>query len=333
MNIENCNDIFIGIDGGATKTKGVLFDIKGNTLATSISKGSNLTIYHNKAVKRICDLIEDLIHQSNINFESIKCIGLGIAGSSNEDVRDLLFKELDRIKLSEKTLLTNDAEAAYQICCPKNEGLLITVGTGVICIGKNKADELFRAAGKGHYSGDIGSGFWIGYQTIVKLSMNDDICINNPIDSKELLNIIYQKLEIKNLDVDLEEVIQSSERVRKIASLSKEIINLASNNNEVALSIIQQATMAIADYIIELLDELNYKSKNLILAINGSVIKNKFFRQSLHDTLQFNFKKIKWITSRISPAYGAAILAAKYKNINIKLSDIIDKGVELETNS
>ena len=63
------------------------------------------------------------------------------------------------------------------------------------------------------------------------------------------------------------------------------------------------------------------------------LIKNKFFRQSLHDTLQFNFKKIKWITSRISPAYGAAILAAKYKNINIKLSDIIDKGVELETNS
>ena len=113
----------------------------------------------------------------------------------------------------------------------------------------------------------------------------------------------------------------------------KEIIELAINRNEIALSIIQESTTAIADYIIDLANQLNYKSKNIILSANGSVIKNNFFRKSLNDALQFNFKQINWISSKIPPAYGAAILAAKYKNINIKLSDIIDKGITFETNS
>ena len=194
MGVDNINDVFIGIDGGATKTRGIVFDIKGKTLATSDTRGSNLAVYQAKAAQRICDIIKTLIDKSKIEPESIRCIGLGIAGSSNKDGRDLLFKELDRIKLSEKVLLTNDAEAAYEVCCPNNQGLLVTVGTGVICIGKDDKGKLFRTAGKGHYSGDIGSGFWIGYQAILKLSMNDNICINNPLDSNEMLDMIYKKL-------------------------------------------------------------------------------------------------------------------------------------------
>ena len=100
-----------------------------------------------------------------------------------------------------------------------------------------------------------------------------------------------------------------------------------------ALSLVQEATTSIAEYIIELSNKLNYKSKNLILSANGSVIKNMFFRKALNDALQFNFKEVKWIVSKVPPAFGAAILAARYKDINIKLSNIIDRGAYFETRS
>ena len=144
---------------------------------------------------------------------------------------------------------------------------------------------------------------------------------------------MYSKLEISNLDQDLEKIAQSSSMVKSVASLAEEIILLAENNNEVALSLVQEATTAIADYIIELADELDYKSKDIALSINGSVIYNKFFRKSLEDALQFNFKSIKWIVSKIPAAYGAAILAAKFKGINIKPSTIADKGIAVASNS
>ena len=41
MDIKDSQNIFIGLDGGASKTKGVLFDIEGVTLSTSIDKGTN----------------------------------------------------------------------------------------------------------------------------------------------------------------------------------------------------------------------------------------------------------------------------------------------------
>ena len=82
--------------------------------------------------------------------------------------------------------------------------------------------------------------------------MNDEICTYNPLDTNKIQKIIYQKLEISNLNQDLEEIMQSPEVVRIIASLSKSIIELANNKNEVALSIIQQATTGVADYIIDL---------------------------------------------------------------------------------
>ena len=83
--------------------------------------------------------------------------------------------------------------------------------------------------------------------------MQDEISLNNPVDSKEILDIIYRVLEIDNLDDDLDKILKSSEAVREVASLSKYIINLAKDNNEVAISIIQEATTAISEYIIELL--------------------------------------------------------------------------------
>ena len=60
-----------------------------------------------------------------------------------------------------------------------------------------------------------------------------------------------------------------------------------------------------------------------MLAANGSIIKNKFYRKSLNDSLSFHYNRINWIESSLSPAYGAGILAANYNNIDINIKTII----------
>ena len=48
---------FIGIDGGATKTVGVLFDNNGKTLSSYFVEGSNLSISEEISSRRIINLI------------------------------------------------------------------------------------------------------------------------------------------------------------------------------------------------------------------------------------------------------------------------------------
>ncbi len=120
----------------------------------------------------------------------------------------------------------------------------------------------------------------------------------------------------ENLDV-------GDEAVFIIAGLAEHIINLAEKGNGIALSVVQEATHTVADYILALIDTLEYNKQNIVLAGNGSVIKNDFFRKSLNDELRFNFPQIKWTFSALSPAYGAGILAARLHDVEVKVSDIL----------
>ena len=128
----------------------------------------------------------------------------------------------------------------------------------------------------------------------------------------------------------LENLQGTQESVRIIASLAVSIIKLAQTGNTVALSVVQEATHAVANYIISLTDELNYSKKHIVLAGNGSVIRNDFFRDSLNDELRFQFPDIKWIFSSISPAYGAGILAARLYGIDLQIGDILKGNVFAE---
>ena len=55
-----------------------------------------------------------------------------LAGASDEDGRDMVFKALDGLKLSRRSIIMNDAEASYEVSCPGGLGILVTVGTGVM---------------------------------------------------------------------------------------------------------------------------------------------------------------------------------------------------------
>ncbi len=315
--------LYIGIDGGATSTRAVLIDGNGKTLEKIIlKKGTNLKAYEDLAPKRIIDLISDLCSKHNLSVNDINAFGLGLASVSYDEGREKLFKELDRINISDKSILINDAEAAYKVVCEQGVGLLVTVGTGIICMAKNQEGKFLRTAGLGHDK-DIGSGYWIGNEAFLKLALNEGV-IQHDKNLLEIYNIVINKFNHNNLTHILEYISQDNDTIALKASLAEDII-LISEHNKVARNIIQEATYNLSEYIISLVELLDYDhSDELLLFGNGSVIKSDLFRASLNDALSFNYSKINWFFSKLSSAYGSAIIAAlsKDKN-NIKIKDIL----------
>ena len=309
---------YIGIDGGASKTRGVLIDNLGNTLSKIvIHKGSNLKENENEAPKILIDLVIDLCTNNSISLTDVNAFGFGLASASYDNGREKLFKELDRIGISENSILINDAEAAYKVICQQDVGILVTVGTGIICIAKNKQGNIIRTSGLGHEK-DIGSGYWIGNQAFLKLALNESV-IQFDDNYNEIYNIVLNKFNKDSLVEVLEYISDSNETVKNKALIAKDIIDISKHNN-IALSIIQEATFNIAEEIINLNDKLDYKLTNeLNLFGNGSVIRSDIFRNSLNDSLSFNFSKINWFFSKLSSAYGSAIIAALSKD-NIKIN-------------
>ena len=321
----------IGIDGGASNTRGILINSEGKTLSRGFEKGTNLNIFGELAAERIFRLIMNLCKSAKISFESLDAIGLGLAGASDQIGREETFKKMDMLNLSKKILITNDAEAAYTINCPGDIGFLITVGTGVICLSKDAKGRIIRTAGKGHYNGDIGSGFWLGKKMLENLILNESSILGDK-DLEEIMRIVLSHHKSKNFKNIIDNINQHEDAVSIIANLAKPLIDLAEKKNDIALSIVHEATHSIANYIKNLTEEIEYNSRSIVLAGNGSVIENIFFRRCINEDLKFDFPDIKWTFSTISAAYGAAIMAAKIYEIDIQMTDIL-KGDPLASTS
>ncbi len=315
-------EYIIGIDGGGSSTEGIIFSSDGNTLSKLNVEGTNLYVYKEKAIKSIIKLIDALLKNVNIDYSDISAIGLGLSGVSDLSMRDLLLRELDKIGIGDRSLVVSDIETAYQLLCPKGHGILVSVGTGIVCMGRNEEGKSIKVAGKGYDKGDIGSGFWIGKKIINYILLNQST-LSLDRDIKDIYKLVMQIFNISNI-ISLNEVFNDeSDIVYKTALLAEGTIKLASEGNDVALSVIQEATTNVAEYIIYLIDEIGYKKNDIMISAHGSIIRNEYYRQLLNDALQFDLHNIRWILSDVSTAYIAGILSAKCRDITLSINDIV----------
>ncbi len=314
----------LGVDGGATNSTGILIDDTGKTLAQSQSGGMSLSLHRESCPGRIINLIHTLCRQAGISPYDVDAIGLGLAGSSDTIGRDMVFREIEKENLTRSTLITSDCEAAYEVTCPMVPGFLVSVGTGVICMARTPDGKIHRTAGAGHYQGDKGSGFWMGRKLLISVALGETH-VYSYSDFMALKQVVLENIGEKDISLALENYAAAEDPVPIIAGLTKSICELAASGNEMALSFIQEGTQEIAGYILELVRKAEYKEKNIVLGGNGSLCMNELFRQTLNDALSFDFNKISWLFSKISPAYGAAMLAAKLIDVDIALEKIVGK--------
>ena len=319
------NQLIIGLDGGGTNTTCILFDSNGFTMDTIYDKGSNLYVFKDDAIERILFIIRSILEKNKLNYSDISAFGLGIAGISDLDSREKLLKELDRIKITKQTLLLSDVEAAYKILCPNNNGILINIGTGIICFSRNQKGKNIKEAGNGYDKGDLGSGYWLGKEMFSRLILNEAIVLEDP-EMNQIFEVVKSNFKVETFRELYKYIEDSPDIFPYLASLGEDTIDLAESGNDVALSIIQEGTRYVSEYIKSIAEKMEILNSDVMLSINGSIIKNNFYRNLLEESLQYDFNKIHWISSVLSPAYGAGIMAGKYKNININLTDII-KGV------
>ncbi len=322
----------IGIDGGATHTHAVLFHESGKSAAALTGEGTSLTVYPEKAQETLSRMILDLCRKNKITLAEIDAVGIGVAGASDDDGRDRLFGVLDQLGLSRRALILSDTEAAFEVGVPGLQGFLISVGTGMMCLGRNSEGKYFRTGGRGHQTGDIGSSYWIGRTAILRIGLNEAAIDGDP-DLEGLADTILSSLGGSDFETAVRDAAENEYSVRNIARLAPAIIQLAENGNDSALSILQEGSQGIADHIVELCAGMGYSEPDIVLAGNGSLIKNNFYRSLVNDALRFDFQKISWTFSEISPAYGAGLLAARLIDVEIDLRNIVKEGAIARTPS
>ncbi len=322
MSKDSSSDIIISVDAGASEIRSVLFDYNGKTIGFKVEKkGANLVVNGRDGILRIISLMKELLSDNGLSFDCVDLVSIGVAGLRDDETRLDFFKKLDEMNIGSKSHLSSDVAPIFEINCPDPGSVLVNVGTGAILVGRSIDGSMVKVAGEGHDK-DLGSGYWMGKEVFLKLSGLEREKFSRA-DIEEVLELVENHFGESDLSILLDSIMKSDDSVREIASISKFLIELAELKNELALSIVQESTSHVSNYLLSLLDMIEYDSFDLVAISNGSVINNKFYLSSLNDALSFDLGNIKWLSPSISTAYYPGLLSSRIKGSEVLITDIV----------
>lgn len=300
------NNFLIGIDGGGTKTRGVLWNENNEIVHEYIGGFSNFIADPIVAKKNLEDTIDQL-HKKALGKVTI-VIGLsGISGIKN---REKYSKELEK-KYQAKIHIIDDALLGLEALFKGDEipAVIIISGTGSNLYGVSK-EKFYTIGGFGHILGDNGSSYHLVIEAFKHVINNYEI--NNSLD--DFSQSLFKAIKINEVS-DLKKVVYQNTK-SEISKYSIIIDDLANQNNKVAISLLKNEANYLAKQFENIVNKMEVSSEEIKVGLIGSFI-NKSKTVKTHFMNLMKNKNVK-IVENLEPIYGAIYFAKKVRNNNEK---------------
>ena len=317
--------ILLSIDGGASRTRGVLFTEAGDVRHYQETEATSLSRPDADSPMILGRFIEELAAQAGLRVKDLDMVNMGVAGVSNQDARERLVRELDRLQVAERAIVTSDVEAAYEAIWGAAPGVLVCVGTGAIGWARDEQGRTYRASGRGpQLGGDPGSGYWMGQTARVHLFMSEGALAEDERERDEDLDTLRRRvMETYGVESGEEAARIASEAedmVARTARLGRVICELAEEDNDVALAILQEGTQGLADDLLKMIYMAGLRSDKMTIGINGSIVINSAsYRRILASALSYDLPDVTWRPPEIDPVFGAGLIAARVNRIAVDM--------------
>lgn len=318
----------LGIDGGGTKTSGVVADEQGIVYMQALGESSNPNTLTQEKFEGVLDkLLDDLKQQNPEVFSSLEVCFAGMAGVG-ESGRDAEFAELLRKRLPEHTnvIVRNDAYNALYSGTLGNPGIVQIAGTGSITFGINYEENKARCGGWGYLFDDAGSGYYFGKEALRAVFENFD----GRGPSTAMTGRILSHFGISEIP-DLIGRIYGLEHPRSVvAKLSPIVIDMAESGDTVAKGIVCRACEEMMKCIEACHRKLFAPDHPTVIVLSGGVFTNPAqFVWYLNELCKQSLPNIVFRETRVLPVGGAVIGGLKAMGIN-NIDDTFTKQLNLQ---
>ncbi|PAV30975.1 hypothetical protein CIL05_04480 [Virgibacillus profundi] len=309
----------LGIDGGGTKTKGVITSIDGKTVAEATVGATNPnSIKQDDLKNELHKLIHSLKEQSDKEFPKIVSVFAGMSGVDRLTDRTEMEKII-RTLVPETVMVSanNDAIIALYSGTLGDPGIVQIAGTGSITFGLNEKGVLDRVGGWGYLLGERGSGYALGSDGLRAAFLAHD----GLSEATAIHHLILEHFQVKSLPGILDSIYQSKNTKEVIASLSKLVVKAADHGDKTAKSIIKENGLYIGKSISCLIKKLFSEKviqEQIPVVITGGLFKRiDLFEESIDKVCRENNIDARLVIPKMDPVGGAAIAALKEANISV----------------
>ncbi|MFA7228446.1 MAG: BadF/BadG/BcrA/BcrD ATPase family protein [Melioribacteraceae bacterium] len=301
---------FIGIDGGGSKTRGILTDGAFNILASSEGGPSNpLSVGTQKSSLLLAGLIKKLFKVSGVAKVDSAVIGLAGAGrreKADEIKRSLLKLTARNESRIKKIEVTSDIKIFVEGAFSGKSGSVLIAGTGSVIISKNRGGKFFRAGGYGKILGDEGSGYSIGSKGLKAVAKNFD----GRGDKTIMAELVEREFGIRTPDELITKIYSGH---FDVASAAPVVISAAEEGDAVCKKILDEEIAELILHIKAAVKSVN--EKKMRLCLGGGLLSSKnYYSNRLVSKIKMDFGDIKISEPDYPPEAGAVFLAANNLN-------------------
>ncbi len=307
------NYLFLGVDGGGTKTLVVLLDEENNVVSEEVSGASNpLRVGIETAVANISEATNkacDKIGRNPIEIVSAAC---GLAGVRRTDLR-MRVRERIREKLGIELIeVVTDADIALYGATKDEAGLIIIAGTGSIALGRNEKGEKAVAGGWGPLAGDEGSGAGIARRALQAIAKASD----GRGEQTKLSRKAMQYFRAGKSEDILVAIYAPQIDNSKIAGFAKFVVEAAIEGDQIAQEILAEAGHELGMAANAVIHRLKLERKKFSIAKIGSIFRaDGLITKPLLETVHKTAPKAYLTEPLLPPAVAAAQMAFEiYQN-------------------
>ena len=302
--------MFIGMDGGGTKSAFVLIDQTGRIRASHHGGSAYYLEVGMQGVRALVnDGIKALLQSGGVSAANLDFayFGLPVHG---EDGRTA---ELDLLPASTlnaaKYACGNDMVCGWAGSLACEDGINVVAGTGSICYGEFLGRSA-RSGGWGELFSDEGSAFWIARSGFTLFSrMSDGRAAKGP-----LYDLFREKLASRP-DLELTAVVldELAQGRSKVAAWSKLVHSAAERGDTQAVEIFSSAARELAELVIAVRQSLNVPADaTLPVSYSGGIFSTgALVTEPFQAALRASGGNYKLAAPRFPPVIGAALYAAK----------------------
>lgn len=299
--------LYLGVDGGGTKTNIALMNAAGKVIAEGSGGPSNpLRVGVETAVANIIKAADSAGDIAGASRGDIVAATLGLAGVRRLDIRDRVRERFASQYGVRKTTVITDADIALYGTTLGEPGVVVIAGTGSICLGVNAKGERAISGGWGPLAGDEGGGRGIAERALHQIAKASD-GRGPKTQLSERAEEYFRVSSVENLITAIYAPTMDNSR---IAGFARCVVETAQDGDGVALDIIDEAGRELGTAAAAVMKKLQLQNQRVPVGCVGSIFNAGKLLTDPMERIIHEVDPNAYLTApEMPPAHAAALMA------------------------
>jgi N-acetylglucosamine kinase-like BadF-type ATPase len=294
--------LYLGLDGGGTKTVAALVDSSGQLVSETVGGASNpLRLSLARCLTALDDAAARALAKAKAEPADVGAVTAGVAGAGRARMAHRIAAFLSTRFRQASVEATTDLEIALDAVAETGAAAVLIAGTGSAAYGRDAAGRKARAGGWGPWFSDEGSAFDIGRRALAAMAKSHD----SSLPLSPLAHSVYAAAGHNDWQRLVDEV--SRKPLESLPALFPAVVAAAEAECEIARAALEEAAASLAVLADDVIAKLSLATEDFPLGRVGGVFgRSACYDECIARHVRALAPRARLIAPRVSPAVAAA---------------------------